>query len=127
MAMKVFIHILAVLGSSILVSCATTSKSVLEERAGYNNPMPQLQMSNQKGTRLIPKRVPEKVIVAWLHPRELPSKDYFWGSWISIVVAQESWEMVKSDTANPIPDVNKKSSLTKSDKSNIKKTQIGSH
>ena len=125
--MKVFIHILAVLGSSFLVSCATTSKSILEERAGYNNPMPQLQMSNQKGTRLIPKRVPEKVIVAWLHPHELPSKDYFWGSWISIVVAQESWEMVKSDTANAIPDVNKKSSLSKSDKSNIKKTQTGSH
>jgi hypothetical protein len=127
MAMKIFIHILAALSSSFLISCASTTKSVLEERAGYNNPMPQLQMSNQKGARLIPKRVPEKVIVAWLHPHELPSKDYFWGSWISIVVVQESWEMVKTDLVNPPSDVNKKSVPSKNDKPAVKQKIMGSH
>lgn len=81
------------------MGCATkTEKSLLEERAGYDVKAPPNGMSEvySKGVRYVPTRVPEKVVVAWLHPKELPSKDYFWGAWISVLVAPESWEMKKA-------------------------------
>jgi len=76
------------------MGCAQVpSKSLLEERAGYTPPMPPDMKIVGNGAKYVPTRVPEKVIVPWLHAKELPSKDYFWGAWISVVVAPEAWEM----------------------------------
>ena len=91
--------ILILLGclTSFFVACSSNStKSILEERAGYGTP-PLGTIGASGGVGYIPTRIPEKVIVAWLHAHELPSKDYFWGSWLSIVVAPEGWEMTKVD------------------------------
>ncbi len=94
--MKVFTLISLVFLSSIINGCASTNqKSLLEERAGYGFTAPPMNMSGQGGVKYVPTRVPEQVVVAWLHAKELPSKDYFWGSWLSIVVAPEAWEMKK--------------------------------
>lgn len=98
--MKVFIHILLASLTSLLVACASDSKkSLLEERAGYGiNNMPTVGVNGTSGSvRYVPTRIPEKVMVAWLHAKELPSKDYFWGSWLSVIVAPEGWEMTKVD------------------------------
>lgn len=100
MAMKVFTLISLVFLSSLINGCASTNqKSLLEERAGYGFTAPPMNMSGQGGVKYVPTRVPEQVVVAWLHAKELPSKEYFWGSWLSIVVAPEAWEMKKV----PIP------------------------
>lgn len=94
--MKVFTLISLVFLSSLINGCASTNqKSLLEERAGYGFTAPPLNMSGQGGVKYVPTRMPEQVVVAWLHAKELPSKDYFWGSWLSIVVAPEAWEMKK--------------------------------
>lgn len=94
--MKVSILISLAFLSSFIVGCASTdSKNLLEERAGYGFNPPRMSLSGDGGAKYVPTRVPEKVVVAWLHAKELPSKDYFWGSWLSIVVAPESWEMKK--------------------------------
>lgn len=94
--MKVFTLILLVFLSSIFFGCASTpNKSLLEERAGYRFASPQISLGGSGNVKYVPTRVPEQVVVAWLHAKELPSKDYFWGSWLSIVVAPEAWEMKK--------------------------------
>lgn len=96
--MKEFILILLACLSSLFVGCASTDKkkSLLEERAGYGFFTPPNVVTNGSGpVKYVPTRVPERVLVAWLHAKELPTKDYFWGSWLSIVVAPESWEMKK--------------------------------
>ena len=98
--MKAFTLISLAFLSSALFGCASTNqKSLLEERAGYGFTAPPMNVSGQGGVKYVPTRVSEKVVVAWLHAKELPSKDYFWGSWLSIVVAPEAWEMKKV----PIP------------------------
>ncbi len=98
--MKVFTLISLVFLSSLINGCASTNqKSLLEERAGYGFTAPPMNMSGQGGVKYVPTHMPEQVVVAWLHAKELPSKDYFWGSWLSIVVAPEAWEMKKV----PIP------------------------
>jgi hypothetical protein len=100
MVMKVFTLISLVFLSSLINGCASTNqKSLLEERAGYGFTAPPLNMAGLGGVKYVPTRMPEQVVVAWLHAKELPSKDYFWGSWLSIVVAPEAWEMKKV----PIP------------------------
>lgn len=110
--MKASIRILLSCSISFLVGCSSTpTKTTLEERAGYGVNAPPLgSIGSSGGVRYVPTRVPEKVIVAWLHAHELPSKDFFWGSWLSVVVAPESWEMRKVD-------------VPKDDKSKIKRTE----
>lgn len=95
--MKAFILILLSFSISGLVACSSSpTKSILEERAGYGVNAPPLgKLGASGGVRYVPTRVPEKVVVAWLHAHELPSNDYFWGSWLSIVVAPEGWKMTK--------------------------------
>lgn len=93
--MKAFTLTSLVFLSSVIFGCATGGKSILEERAGYDFTSPPMSVGAGGGIKYVPSRVPEKVIVAWLHAKELPSGDYFWGSWLSIVVAPESWELKK--------------------------------
>ena len=109
--MRAFTLILLVFSINILAGCSSTpTKSLLEERAGYGFKAPPLVNLGKSGdVKFVPTRVPEKVVIAWLHDHELPSKDYFWGSWLSIVVAPESWEMQKVE-------------VPKSDKSTTKRT-----
>ena len=109
--MKEFILISRVFLISFLAACAATpTKSVLEERAGYGVNAPSFGIQAGKSVSYVPTRIPEKVTVAWLFPHPLPSKDYFWGSWISLIVAPEDWEMLKVD-------------VPKNDKTKLKRTQ----
>ena len=110
--MKGFILILLSCSISFLVACSSTpTRNLMEERAGYGVTAPPLgPLGSSGGVRYVPTRIPEKVVVAWLHAHELPSKDYFWGSWLSIVVAPEGWEMKKVD-------------VPKEDKSKLKRTE----
>lgn len=96
--MKASILILLACLSSLVMGCASTqSKSLLEERAGYDVKPPSMKLSGSGSVKYVPTRVPEQVIVPWLHAKELPSKDYFWGAWISVVVTPETWEMKPVD------------------------------
>ena len=97
--MKAFILISLAFLSSVMVGCASTNqKSILEERAGYGREIPNVNLSGSGGFKYVPTRVPEKVIVPWLHGKDLPSKDYFWGGWLSVIVEPEAWEMTKVET-----------------------------
>lgn len=94
--MKAFTLISLVFLSSLFIGCASTNqKSLLEERAGYGVNPPNVNLAGSGPVKYVPTRVPETVIVPWLHAKELPSKDYFWGAWLSVVVKPETWEMKK--------------------------------
>lgn len=96
--MKAFTLISVAFLSSLFVGCASTGqKSLLEERAGYGTKSPNVNLTGSGSVKYVPTRMPEKVIIPWLHAKELPSKDYFWGAWLSVVVMPESWEMKKVD------------------------------
>lgn len=111
--MKEFILILLACLSSIFVGCASGDKknSVLEERAGYGFVPPNIGANGSGPVKYVPTRVPERVLVAWLHAKELPTKDYFWGSWLSIVVTPESWEMKKVEISRKEKGIFKKSQV----------------
>ena len=94
---------------SLLVGCSSSpTKSLLEERAGYNVTAPPLGINGSGGVSYVPTRVPERVVVPWLFPHEMPSKVYFWGSWLSVVVEDERWDMVKVD----VPKTDKRTMKT---------------
>lgn len=98
--MKAYTLISLAFLSSIFVGCASThKKSLLEERAGYGFNPPNVSLSGNGSVKYVPTRVPERVITPWLHAKELPSKDYFWGAWLSVVVMPEAWEMKKIEVA----------------------------
>jgi len=108
--MKVFILTSLVFLIS-LGGCSSSEKkpNLLEERAGYKiDSIPIAGIGQSGSVQLVPTRVPEKVVVAWLHEHDMPSKAYFWGSWLSIVVEDERWEMVKVD----VPSADKKTQRT---------------
>lgn len=116
--MKVFTLTLLAFLSSFVVGCASTSqKSLLEERAGYGfAPPTNVNLAGSGSVKYVPTRVPEKVIVPWLHAKELPSKDYFWGSWLSVVVAHETWEMKASE----VPKTTRSKAKRTQDKPRVK-------
>jgi hypothetical protein len=86
---------LAFLISGLMGCAGNPAKNTLEERAGYGVNAPPMILGEAGDVQYVPSRVPEKVVVAWLNAHELPSKDYFWGSWLSILVAPEAWVMKK--------------------------------
>ena len=105
--MKVSTLILLASLSNFVFGCAETQKkSLLEERADYGINAPPLDLKDSKGgsVQYVPTRVPERVAIAWLHQHELPSKDYFWGSWLSVIVVQEGWQVVKVPRTKRAPD-----------------------
>lgn len=47
-------------------------------------------VSGYKGAP-IPTRTRARVVAAFIHPTELPSRDYFWGGWVSLLVEKDGW------------------------------------
>lgn len=96
--MKASILTLLACLSSFAVGCASAPpRSLLEERAGYEVKPPNMKLSGSGNVKYVPTRVPETVIVPWLHKKELSPTEYFWGAWLSVVVAPETWEMKQVD------------------------------
>ena len=107
--MKVFTLISLAFSISLAACSSAPTKTVLEERAGYDVKGPPLgSLGESGGVKYVPTRVPEKVVVGWLFPHDMTSKVYFWGSWLSVVVEDESWAMVKVD----VPKADKTSKRT---------------
>jgi hypothetical protein len=92
-----------VLASSFLViGCGSLNRAessrLLEERAGYGGPAKNdisFQEGGVEGFRNspVPTRSRARIAAVYAHPHEMPSRDYFWGGWISVVVEQDQWVM----------------------------------
>lgn len=49
----------------------------------------------------VPVRTTPKTAHIWIFPHETPSKEYFWGGWISVVVEGDRWEIERPGAAAP--------------------------
>ena len=97
------VTLLAFLSSVPLVhGCAhdqAPSLRMLETKADYLATEPEAQ-TLALGTAAadgdggnVPVRLAPKVAHIWLHAHETPEHEYFWGGWLSVVVAGEEWGM----------------------------------
>ncbi|MBS1983565.1 MAG: hypothetical protein JST16_05275 [Bdellovibrionales bacterium] len=59
-------------------------------------------VSDYKGTPM-PTRTRARVVPAFLHPTEFPTKDYFWGGWISLVVEKDGWVFGRPNQMPKVP------------------------
>jgi len=64
-----------------------------------------------------PVRTTPKTAQIWIFPHETPSKEYFWGGWISVVVEGDRWEIERPGGLAPAkpmtPPSTKKNKLKK--------------
>ena len=96
--MKIRTAMCHVLLSSGTLSCAHESADVrmLDNRADYQAVDPEAQSVTltaavaEEGAAA-PVRLPPKVAQVWLHAHETSQHEYFWGAWLSVVVAGEEW------------------------------------
>lgn len=104
--MKVFIRTsLVLLSSAVVVGCGSLNRAessrMLDARAGYGEVTNSLSFKEGgvEGFRNhpTPTRSRAKVAAIYAHPHEMPSRDYFWGGWISVVVEQDQWVMSKPE------------------------------
>ena len=96
---------------SLLIVCSTSaalpgclhraeSQNLLESRADYLGKAQaeagKLSLSaaevKRESVSGVPVRTPPKVAHIWIYPHETPSKEYFWGGWISVVVEGDRWQ-----------------------------------
>ncbi len=80
---------------SSLVGCATSpGERVLEERSDYLSDLKVLDLGYDT-PQTMPKRSGEMALV-WRHETRLPSGDYFWGGWVSLVVNKHAFSIERS-------------------------------
>lgn len=64
----------------------------------------------------VPLRTMPKTAHVWIFPHETPTKEYFWGGWISVVVEGDRWEVGRSSGAVTEKPTLMPGKMTKSDK-----------
>jgi len=76
--------------------CASRAPSlrVLDTRAGYGSEMDDEEIAlYQRGRRSqdsVVKQGGGRVVTAYIYPHELPTRDYFWGAYVSLVVGEDN-------------------------------------
>lgn len=91
-------------------SCIHRAESLrmLEVRADYegkeNEEASELKLSDDQAlhdsSNAVPVRTTPKTANIWIFPHETPSKEYFWGGWISVVIEGDRWEVERSGGAS---------------------------
>lgn len=89
--------------SIIATSCIHRAESLrmLEVRADYEGKdkeeASELKLGDDQMLRdtsgAVPVRTTPKTANIWIFPHETPSKEYFWGAWISVVIEGDRWEI----------------------------------
>lgn len=69
------------------------SLRVLDTRAGYGSEhddedLALYQRGRKNADTVLPKGG-KQVVTAYIYPHELPTRDYFWGGYVSVVVGEE--------------------------------------
>lgn len=120
--MRRFTHIFLICGVSLLFLSACQNRApslrMLDSRSGYgsgpddeevglyqrgrqsheNQSSHEVAGSNRSLEAMVRKSAP-RVARVYIYPHELPSKDYFWGGYVSVVVTPDEW--ILDDSALP--------------------------
>lgn len=99
------------LTSFIATSCIHRADSLrmLEVRADYGgkdkDEASELKLGDDHALHdtnsSVPVRTTPKTAQVWIFPHETPSKEYFWGGWISVVVEGDRWEIERPGSLAP--------------------------
>ena len=99
-----FVVLMLLVGASGCVSRAPSLR-MLDTRAGYNdNPDDEEVALYQKGKHAqdtVLKRSGPRVAKVYIFPHELPTKDYFWGAYVSLLIEQDQWVFEQQDEGAP--------------------------
>ena len=77
-------------------ACASRAPSlrVLDTRAGYGSEIDDEEIALYERAKKSPdsllKQGGHKVVTAYIYPHELPTKDYFWGAYVSLIAGEEA-------------------------------------
>jgi len=95
--------------SLVATSCIHRADSLrmLEVRADYEgkgkDEASELKLGDnqvlQETNGGVPVRTTPRTAHVWIFPHETPSKEYFWGGWISVVVEGDRWEVERPSSA----------------------------
>ncbi|MEK7692116.1 MAG: hypothetical protein AAB425_13965, partial [Bdellovibrionota bacterium] len=76
-------------------------------RAGYDRAAEDeevgLYQRGRFGDGTLARRSAPRVARVWIYPHELPSRDYFWGGYVSLIVTEDSW-VFDGDKTDEIPE-----------------------
>ncbi|MGK5086525.1 hypothetical protein WDW86_03110 [Bdellovibrionota bacterium FG-2] len=87
--------------------CVNRAPSIrmLDSRAGYGDAPDDDEVAlYQRGKRAqdsVLKRASPRVAKVYVFPHELPTRDYFWGGYVSLLIAQDQWVFEASDEDAP--------------------------
>jgi len=88
------------------VGCQNRAPSLrmLDARSGYgagpeDEEVALYQRGRQNSQSLVRKSAP-RVARVYIYPHELPTKDFFWGGYVSLVTSPDEW-VVESPTGDP--------------------------
>lgn len=92
------------------------SLRMLDARAGYSADLDDAEVALYQRARQHPdslvQRAAPRIAKVYLYPHELPTRDYFWGGYVSLVVTPDQWIFDKpeddSETPPAIREVPKK-------------------
>lgn len=111
--MRASILTLAAFLSSAVAGCASSSGGarMLDLRSQTPDPFAMRSLSLKEGGvsgykgAPMPTRTRARVVPAFLHPTELPTKDYFWGAWVSLLVERDDWVFSRPNQMPKVPFV----------------------
>ena len=92
-----------------LTGCQNRAPSLrmLDKRAGYgagpdDEEIGLYQRGRQNPQSLVRKSAP-RIARVYIYPHELPTKDFFWGGYVSLVTSPDEWvvESTSSDPTDP--------------------------
>lgn len=87
--------------------CMNRAPSIrmLDSRAGYGEAPDDEEVAlYQRGKHAqdaLLRRASPRVAKVYVFPHELPTRDYFWGGYVSLLVAQDQWVFEESDEDKP--------------------------
>jgi hypothetical protein len=71
------------------------SLRMLEERSAYGSGVDEeevgLYQRGRPNSFTSARKSAPRVARAYIYPHELPSKDFFWGGWVSLVISPDEW------------------------------------
>lgn len=102
--MKLLSLIPIIFTAAIFGGCSTSQGlRMLNDRSEYDNPVLLQSLAVKEGgiegfkNSSVPVRTRAKVAAIYIFPTETPTRDYFWGAWLSTEVEPSQWVLTKAN------------------------------
>ena len=99
------------LSSLCVQGCASRAPSlrVLDTRAGYGNELDDEEVAlyerNRRSQDSVLRQGGRRVATAYIYPHELPTRDYFWGAYVSLIIGESEVTFENPDETDDGPGI----------------------